>query len=45
MMFRFLHMADVHLDTAFQNRDPEMRALCEIPFEKPLDQGRFSSFR
>lgn len=25
-MFRFLHMADVHLDTAFQNRDSEMRA-------------------
>jgi exonuclease SbcD len=25
-MIKFLHMADVHLDTVFQNRDPKMRA-------------------
>ncbi|MDD4146623.1 MAG: metallophosphoesterase, partial [Clostridia bacterium] len=26
-MIRFLHLADVHLDTVFQNRDRQRRAL------------------
>ena len=39
MMFRFLHMADVHLDTAFQNRDPEMRALLRDSVREAFRSG------
>lgn len=39
MVFGFLHMADVHLDTPFQNRDPRIRALLRDVVRQAFENG------